>query len=56
MYILDVIPIAKGILREKLTYFSAKDIPLGSLVEIPVRKKLIKALVIDKKAVTDAKS
>ena len=56
MFILDVIPIAKGILREKLTYFSAKNIPLGSLVEIPVRKKMVKALVVDKKPIEDAKS
>jgi len=56
MFILDVIPIAKGILREKLTYFSAKDIPLGSLVEIPVRKKFVKAIVVDKRPITDARS
>ncbi|MEK7552132.1 MAG: hypothetical protein AAB534_01825 [Patescibacteria group bacterium] len=56
MFIIDVIPIAKGILHEKLTYFSAKNIPLGSLVEIPVRKKMVKALVIDKRPIADAKS
>lgn len=56
MYAYDVIPITKGILKEKLTYFSLKDIPLGSIVEVPIRKKIVKALVTGKNNVSEIKS
>lgn len=46
MYIVTVIPIKKGIGKEYLTYFSAQDIPLGTIVTVPVRSKNIDAIVI----------
>src|ERR1035437_3148209 len=46
MYIATVIPIKKGMQKEYLTYFSATDIPLGTIVTIPVRKSIIEAIVI----------
>ncbi len=46
MYILTVIPIDKGIKKEYLTYFSAQEIKLGTLVVVPVRSREIDALVI----------
>lgn len=52
MKIIDVIPIAKGIPQEKLSYFTSKDISVGALVSVPVRKKEISAIV---SAVSDAK-
>ena len=52
MKIIDVIPIAKGIPQEKLSYFTSKDISVGALVSVPVRKKEIPAIV---SAVSDAK-
>ena len=52
MKIIDVIPIAKGIPQEKLSYFTSKDITVGALVSVPVRKKEIPAIV---SAVSDAK-
>ena len=39
MKIIDVIPIAKGIPQEKLSYFTSKDVSIGALVSVPVRKK-----------------
>ena len=39
MKIIDVIPIAKGIPQEKLSYFTSKDVYVGALVSVPVRKK-----------------
>src|SRR3989344_5538344 len=41
MKIIDVIPIAKGIPQEKLSYFTSKDVSVGALVSVPVRKKEI---------------
>ncbi len=52
MKIIDVIPIAKGILQEKLSYFTSKEVSVGALVSVPVRKKEIPAIV---SAVSDAK-
>lgn len=52
MKILDVIPIAKGIPHEKLSYFTSKDVSVGDLVSVPVRNKEISAVV---DAVSDAK-
>ena len=56
MYIVTVIPIKKGIQKEYLNYFSSIDIPLGSIVTVPVRLKEIDALVIFIENVRDLKS
>ena len=52
MKIIDVIPIAKGIPQEKLSYFTSKDVSVGALVSVPVRNREIPAIV---SAVSDAK-
>lgn len=46
MYIATVIPLVKGINKEYLTYFTSIDIPLGSIVSVPVRKRTIDAIVV----------
>lgn len=46
MYILEIIPLQRGIPRDSLSYFSMREIPLGSLVEIPFRSKTIQGIVI----------
>ncbi len=56
MYILTVIPIEKGLFLDELTYFSKHNIAIGSLIEAPVRKKNIKALVIKTQPAGDMKS
>ncbi len=56
MKAVTVVPIAKGIFKEHLTYFSGKDIPVGALVSVPVRKKLVDALVVEVRNVESAKS
>ena len=53
MYVATVIPIKKGFQKEYLSYFSATDIPLGSIVTIPVRLKTIDAIVVN---IEDARS
>ncbi|RJQ32275.1 hypothetical protein C4572_01485 [Candidatus Parcubacteria bacterium] len=52
MKILDVIPIAKGIPHQKLSYFTSKEVKPGALVAAPLNKKEIPAIV---SAVFDAK-
>ncbi len=56
MKILTVIPIAKGIPRDELSYFSAKEVALGTLVTVPFGKRSIKGVVVDQKEVRDLKS
>lgn len=56
MFVIEVIPIAKGIGRETLSYFAADNIPLGSIVEVPVRSRKLPALVIRKRNAHEIKS
>ncbi len=56
MKILTIIPIAKGIPRDELSYFSAKEVALGTLVTVPFGKRSIKGVVVDQNEVRDLKS
>src|SRR3989344_2066151 len=56
MYVITVIPISKGIGRETLSYFTMKDVSPGALVEVPLRKKIIPALVVARQSAADIKS
>lgn len=56
MQILEVIPIAKGITKETLSYFTGSDVSVGSIIKVPLRKKVVPALVVSIKNVSDAKS
>ncbi len=56
MFIIHVIPIAKGVGKETLTYFSKKDIAPGSVVTVPLRKKEVRALVLQSEDAREAKS
>ena len=56
MKIATVIPLKRGIWKEELTYFTAQDIPPGSIVTIPLRNKKVLGLVISIEDATSAKS
>lgn len=56
MKIVNVIPLKKGAFREDLTYFTAKDVADGSIVNIPIRNKKILGLVVSSEDVINAKS
>lgn len=56
MYILDIIPLRKGIPRDTLSYFSARQVPIGALVEIPLQSKTISGIVINQTDARDMKS
>lgn len=45
MKIVDVIPVAKGVFKERLSYFTSKNVSSGALVEVPVKNKFIPAVV-----------
>ena len=46
MYLLTVSPLVNGIPYEELTYFSKADVAPGDLVEITIRKRICRALVL----------
>lgn len=57
MLILTVAPLVNGIPYEELSYFSKDDVTSGDLVEITVKKRVCRALVIDaRKAEEDRQS
>jgi primosomal protein N' (replication factor Y) len=56
MRVLRVIPITNNQGLDSLTYFSLKDIPLGSVVDITLRSKLVPALVIESADASDMKA
>jgi len=56
MKIVTVIPLKKGLPREELSYFTSKDIAVGSIVDIPFRNKKILGLVLSTDDVSSAKS
>lgn len=55
MHVVEVIPIAKGVHRETLSYFTSKDVSPGCLVTIPLRGKSVPALVTSVKKVALSK-
>lgn len=56
MNVIEVIPIARTIGTETLSYFTGEDIPLGALVKVPLRKKKINGIVVASHTVSDIKS
>lgn len=56
MNIITVIPLQKTIFKEELTYFSAKEIPLGSIVSVMIRNKKVLALVVEVNPLSSMKS
>jgi len=56
MKIVTVLPFKKGVLKEEFTYFSAKNIENGDIVNIPMRNKKNLGIVISVKDVAKEKS
>ena len=46
MWILEVVPLKRGIPKEALSYFSPEQIPEGSVVSVPVRSKPVDAVIV----------
>lgn len=56
MYVVSVLPIARGIFRERLSYFSAEKLERGTVVFIPIRGRGIRALVLESDLVSTKKT
>lgn len=56
MFIIEVIPLSRVSSIESLSYYSATEYPVGSLITVPVRKKALQAVVISTKPVSAAKT
>lgn len=56
MHLLTVAPIARGVLKGTLTYFSKDPLAVGSVIFVPIQKREVPALVLDIREVADAKS
>lgn len=56
MHLLHVIPISRGIAKERLTYLSNCERQPGTLVSVPIRNRTIPALVAESVPAKDAKA
>lgn len=56
MKLYTVIPIAKVLGKDTLTYFGGDEVALGSLVSIPLRKKSVSALVVGAESIEESKA
>lgn len=56
MFLIRIIPIARGIAKEELSYFSREALTPGTLVTIPVRKRDVPGLVVSATSVRDVKT
>lgn len=56
MYIATIIPIAKGIPFDTLTYYTGEAYSVGTIVTIPFGKQTIKGIIIETTSLSDAKS
>ncbi len=53
MNVITVIPMSRGIGKETLSYYTASPVELGSIVSVPLRSKMVEALVV---SIADARS
>lgn len=56
MKLVEVIPIARGVGKETLSYFTGKDVAEGSVVLVPLRNRMSTALVTATEDVSAAKA
>ncbi len=56
MFIIETIPIAKTIGIKSLSYFTDQEVSIGAIVDIPLRNKIVKGIVISIKPAIDMKS
>jgi primosomal protein N' len=56
MFVIDVIPLTRGVLVDSLSYYSPIEYQSGALVTIPLRNASVQALVLSSKPVSAAKT
>ena len=55
MYVIEVIPISRAIGTNTLSYFTTKEVPIGAIVNVPLRSKNIHAIVSSVRKAEDMK-
>ena len=56
MYVIEVIPLKKGISIESLSYYSSTGYEAGTILQIPIKNKKITGVVVSTKSVSLAKT
>ena len=56
MFVIQVIPLIRGTQLESLSYFSGKEYPIGSFIEVPIRGKQQRAIVTEIRPVSSTKT
>lgn len=56
MNIITVAPITRQKVPPTLSYFTAKDVPVGAIVSVPIRAKVIPAIVTETRTAEDLKT
>lgn len=56
MYVIEVIPLIRGTQLESLSYFSSIAYDVGTFLEVPIRGKARRAMVMSTKPVSNAKT
>ncbi|PCI29155.1 primosomal protein N' [Candidatus Wolfebacteria bacterium] len=56
MFLVDVIPITRGITIDSLTYFTSTKVVRGDIVQVPLRSRNVPALVVSIRDVAEQKS
>ncbi len=56
MFVIEVIPLVRGIQIDSLSYFSSTAYGAGAIVAIPVRGKTIQGIVVDSNPVSNTKT
>ena len=56
MFVIEVIPLKRGVHIESLSYFSGTAYPRGTILSVPVRNSEVSGIVIDSKEVSGAKA
>lgn len=56
MFVIEVLPLRRGISVESLSYYAATEFKVGTLLTIPLRNKETQAVVISSKPVSAAKT
>lgn len=56
MYVIEVIPLQRGTTAESLSYYAGESYSTGTVITVPVRNKMLQAVVIESKPVSKAKT
>lgn len=56
MYVVEVIPITRGVFKDTLTFFSKHKLDAGVVVDAPLRGKKIPALVVESRDARESKA